>query len=98
MSWFVKTEKFLRPYPEMAPHILAHISWIKNLRAAGVIVTSGYLTDEDGIPGGGGLLLLQAPNYSEAKAIIKQDPMLLSGGVTWDLQQLIFAVGGLTLQ
>ena len=95
MPWFVKTERFLRPYLEMKPHLEAHCRWVKQLRAEGVVLSSGYLVDSEDQPGGGGLLLLQARDYSEAQALIQRDPMVLSGGVEWTLQQWRPAVGDL---
>ena len=95
MPWFVKTERFLRPYFEMKPHLEAHRRWVEQLRGEGQVLSSGYLVDGEGRPGGGGLLLLKAGDYSEAEALIQQDPMVLSGGVEWTLQQWRPAVGDL---
>ena len=95
MPWFVKTERFLRPYVEMKPHLEAHRRRVEQLRGQGQKLSSGYLVDGEGQPGGGGLLLLQAGDYSEAEALIQQDPMVLSGGVEWTLQQWRPAVGDL---
>ena len=97
MPWFVKTERFLRPYFEMKPHLEAHRCWVEQLRGQGQVLSSGYLVDGEGQPGGGGLLLLQAADYSQAQALIQQDPMVLSGGVEWTLQQWRPAVGDLGL-
>ena len=93
MPWFVKTERFLRPYVEMKPHLESHRRWVEQRRAEGLVLSSGYLVDGEGQPGGGGLLVLQAVDYCEAEALIQQDPMLLSGGVEWTLQQWRPAVG-----
>ena len=79
----------------MKPHLEAHRRWVEQLRGQGQVLSSGYLVDGEGRPGGGGLLLLQAGDYSEAEALIQQDPMLLSGGVEWTLQQWRPAVGDL---
>jgi uncharacterized protein YciI len=95
MPWFVKTERFLRPYVEMKPHLEAHRRWVEQLRGQGQVLSSGYLVDGEGRPGGGWLLLLKAGDYSEAEALIQQDPMVLSGGVEWTLQQWRPAVGDL---
>ena len=57
MPWFVKTERFLRPYVEMKPHLEAHRRWLEQLRGQGQVLSSGYLVDGEGRPGGGGLLL-----------------------------------------
>ena len=95
MPWFVKTEQFLRPYSAMKPHLEAHRLWVEQLRQDGVVISSGYLVDGAGQPGGGGLLLLEAASYGEAEALVRADPMLLSGGVDWQLQQWRPVVGDL---
>ena len=64
-------------------------------REQGWVISSGFLVDGEGKPGGGGLLLLQASDYAAALALIQQDPMLLSGGVEWELQEWISSVGDL---
>lgn len=70
MKLFVKTETFLRPYGEMKPHLDAHRRWVEQQRVEGLVLSSGYLVDGEGQPGGGGLLLLQAVDYREAEALI----------------------------
>ena len=95
MPWFIKTERLLRPHREMKPLIEEHRRWVKKLRDEGMVLSSGYLVDSEGQPGGGGLLLLQADDYREAEMLIQQDPMVLSGGVEWTLQQWRPAVGDL---
>ena len=95
VAWFVKTERFLRPYAAMRPHLQAHRLWVEGLRAQGVPISSGYLVDAEGQPGGGGLLLVQCAGYAEAAALVAQDPMLLSGTVEWQLQEWRPAVGDL---
>ncbi len=67
MPWFVKQETFLRPYAAMKPHLQAHRAWVEQLREAGTVLSSGYLVDGAGQPGGGGLLLLQAPTTPRRK-------------------------------
>jgi len=95
MPWFVKQETFLRPYAAMKPHLEAHRAWVDQLRADGVVISSGYLVDGAGQPGGGGLLVLQAESYAAAEAMIANDPMLLSEGVDWRLEQWRPLVGDL---
>jgi uncharacterized protein YciI len=98
MPWFVKQETFLRPYAAMKPHLEAHHRWVEDLRRTGVVISSGYLVDGEGRPGGGGLLLLEAPSYAEAEELVRGDPMVRSGGVEWRLQQWRPAVGDLELR
>jgi hypothetical protein len=57
-----------------------------------------YLVDGQGRPGGGGLLLLEAVDYASAEVVIRQDPMVLSGGVDWHLSQWCPAVGDLAVR
>ena len=98
MPWFVKTERFLRPYDELKPHLQAHRAWVEQLRNQGASISSGYLVDGDGQPGGGGLLLLECASYAEAAALVASDPMLLSGGVDWTLAEWRSAVGDLGIR
>ena len=98
MPWFVKQETFLRPYSAMQPHLEAHRAWVRQLRDRGVLISSGYLVDGEGRPGGGGLLLLEAASYAEAEALVWLDPMVCSGGVDWRLEQWQRSVGDLAVR
>ena len=95
MPWFIKRETFCRPFAEVSPHLQAHRAWVEQLRQQGVSLCSGYLVDDQDRPGGGGLLLLEAADYASAEALIRQDPMLISGSVDWSLHRWISAVGEL---
>ena len=95
MPWFIKRETFRRPYTELRPHLQAHRAWVERLRAEGVRISSGYLVDGEGKPGGGGLLVLEAADHASAEALILQDPVVISGLVDWSLHQWIGAVGDL---
>ena len=95
MAWFIKTETFRASAAEAVPHLAAHRAWVKQLRSRGVRISSGYLVDGEGRPGGGGLLLLEAADYGSAEAMVRDDPMVRSGCVDWKLQGWIAAVGDL---
>ncbi len=97
MAWFVKTETFRQPHGPMHEHLQAHRAWVEALRRSGVVVVSGYLVDGEGRPGGGGLLLVQAPDHAAAEALVRQDPMIASGSVDWRLQGWIPSVGDLAV-
>jgi hypothetical protein len=57
MKWFVKTETFSKPYPEVKRHLEEHREWVRSLREDGTIkIASGYRVDENDKPGGGGLV------------------------------------------
>jgi uncharacterized protein YciI len=98
MPWFVKTETITVPPANVAPHLEAHRAWVGQLRQQGVRISSGYLVDGQGKPGGGGLLLLEAADYARAEALILQDPMVRSGSVHWELHRWVSAVGDLNLR
>lgn len=95
MPWFIKRETFRRPHAELRPHLQAHRAWVERLRTQGVRISSGYLVDGEGRPGGGGVLLLEAADHASAEALIRQDPVVQSGLVDWSLHRWISAVGDL---
>ncbi|MFZ4565987.1 MAG: YciI family protein [Prochlorococcaceae cyanobacterium] len=97
MPWFVKTETFSRPAGTLQEALAAHRVWVEGLRAQGVRISSGYRVDGAGQPGGGGLLLLEATDHASAEALIRQDPMVRSGGVDWQLHGWLPVAGDLAV-
>lgn len=98
LPWFIKRESFLWPREQLRPHLEAHGAWVRSLQQQGHRISSGYLIDGQGQPGGGGLLLLEAEDYGSALAVIEQDPMVRSGGVSWQLHQWMAVVGDLAVK
>lgn len=100
LNWYVKTETFVagKPFPEIAPYLAAHKEWVAALREEGSLqITSGYRVDENDRPGGGGLMLFAAFDYSSALALVQQDPLVANGCVDWQLNRWIAEVGDLAL-
>ncbi|MCP9899396.1 hypothetical protein KBZ12_17120 [Cyanobium sp. Cruz CV13-4-11] len=97
MPWFIKTESFCQPRELVEPHLRAHLAWVRELRNRGDLVSSGYLVDASGQPGGGGLMIFQAEDYAAAEAFVSQDPMILGGCVSWQLQGWIPSVGDIRM-
>jgi hypothetical protein len=95
MAWFVKQESFLWPRDRLRPHLEAHGRWVRGLQEQGWNISSGYLVDRADQPGGGGLLLLEAQDYPSAMAVIEGDPMVRSGGVSWQLHRWVPVIGDL---
>ena len=94
MPIFIKTEKFKDKILELSNNekkifILMHKKWVKSISQSGHYIQSGYLVNEKNIPGGGGLLILEAKDYSTAKKIIEEDPMIKNELVIWKLQEWI---------
>ena len=94
MPLFIKTEKFKDKTLDLTVNerkkfLLMHKEWVKNISNSGHYIHSGYLINEQKIPGGGGLLILEAKDYLTAKKIIEKDPMIKNNLVIWDLQEWI---------
>ncbi len=102
MPWFIKTEKFTEETSQLMPeerraYLIRHRAWVKELSESGVDISSGYLVNENQLAGGGGLLIIRADSFSEAKSLIKNDPMIIAGLVNWDLQEWIPVYGRLKI-
>ena len=94
MPIFIKTEKFKDKTVELSnferkKFLLMHKEWVKEIIKSGHHIQSGYLINEKKMPGGGGLLILEAKDYLTAKKIIENDPMIKNDLVNWDLQEWI---------
>ena len=94
MPIFIKTEKFKKETLELSNSerknfLLMHKKWVKKISKFGHYIHSGYLINEKKMPGGGGLLILEAKDYLTAKKIIENDPMIKNNLVIWDLQEWI---------
>ena len=92
MPIFIKTEKFKDKTLKLSNHerkkfLLMHKEWVKNISNSGHYIHSGYLINEKKMPGGGGLLILEAKDYLTAKKMIESDPMIKNDLVNWDLQE-----------
>ena len=94
MPIFIKTEKFKKETLELSnvqrkSFLTRHKKWVKGIRLSGHNIYSGYLINQNKLPGGGGLLILEAKDYLTAKKIIENDPMIKNELVIWDLQEWI---------
>ena len=94
MPIFIKPEKFKDKALELSnierkKFLLMHKQWVMNISKSGHYIHSGYLVNEKKMPGGGGLLILEAKDYLTAKKIIENDPMIKYELVIWDLQEWI---------
>ena len=94
MPIFIKTERFKDntlklSNPERKKFLLMHKEWIKNISESGHYVHSVYLVNKKKMPGGGGLLIIEAKDYLTAKKIIEEDPMIKNELVNWELQEWI---------
>ena len=92
MPIFIKTEKFKNKTLELTKSernkfLLMHREWVKDTVKTGIYIYSGYLINDQKKPGGGGLLIFEAKDYSSAQRIIEKDPMIKNKLVIWDLHE-----------
>ena len=92
MPWFVKHEMFTPEVADLSieqrrPYLEAHRRWVNHQASEGRSIRSGFLVDSSRRPGGGGLLIFEADSYDDALSLVKQDPMITAGLVTWTLQE-----------
>ena len=102
MPLFIKTEQFTKETLNLLPlkrhnYLQEHISWVKKLKAKGKQISSGYLINKNKKPGGGGLLLIEATCFQEAKQLVEQDPMIKNKLVKWTLQEWVSVSGNLSI-
>jgi len=100
MKWFIKTEQFCKPYPQVKPYLEAHREWVRSLRehTEQQIVVSGYRVDENDKPGGGGLMIFAAQDYDSAEAFVKNDPLIKNECVDYQLNRWIPETGDISLE
>ena len=94
MPIFIKTEKFNDKTLDLSSKerkifLSMHKEWVRNINQSGYYIQSGYLINEHQIPGGGGLLIIEAEDYATAKKIIEKDPMIIHELVIWKLEEWI---------
>lgn len=82
MPWFVKIEEGLVDKATFDQHIPAHKAYVQRLIDTGHRARTGYWAER-----GGGMLLFEATNLAEAKAIVAQDPLVQSGCVKYQLHE-----------
>ena len=100
MPWFIKTERFTPQTLKLTSQerrlfLEKHKAWVAKLNATGIKICSGYLADQNKLPGGGGLLILEAESYEDAIALIEKDPMIMNNLVSWEIQEWIPCFGEL---
>jgi uncharacterized protein YciI len=87
MPWFVKIEKGIVDKLTFDQHVPAHRDYVKKLILKGHQAKTGYWAER-----GGGMLLFQAADLQEAKAIVAQDPLIQNGCVAYELHEWCIVV------
>lgn len=87
MPWFVKIETGLVDKDVFDQHVPAHKAYVQQLIDTGHQAKTGYWGDF-----GGGMLLFQADDLDEARAIVLNDPLIKAGCVTYELHEWCIVV------
>jgi uncharacterized protein YciI len=82
MPWFVKIEKGIVDKTTFDRFVPAHKDYVQRLIEQGHRAKTGYWSEQ-----GGGMMLFQAANLEEAKAIVAQDPLVQNGCVDYHLHE-----------
>lgn len=82
MPWFVKIEKGIVDKTTFDQFVPAHKDFVKRLIEQGHQAKTGYWGEQ-----GGGMMLFQAANLEEARAIVAQDPLIQNGCVDYHLHE-----------
>ena len=102
LHWFVKTEQFCKPFPQVKPHLEAHRAWVRSLREENdynqQTIVSGYRVDENDRPGGGGLMIFAAKDYAAAEEFVRKDPLVANECVDWQLNKWIAETGDINIE
>lgn len=85
------------PASEIQKLLPEHLQYQVRLEKEGVMFAAGPLTNEDGTPAGG-MVVVRASSFVEARAIADADPMHKSGARTYTLRRWMVNEGGLSLR
>lgn len=81
---------------EAAAMLPAHLEHQVRLEQAGIMFGAGPMTNEDGSPAGG-LIVIRADSFEHARAIVDEDPMHKAGLRTYTIRRCTMNEGSFTL-
>lgn len=87
MPWFVKLETGLVEKARFDAMVPAHLAWLAELERQGHRPVSGYWADRRGAEGAGGMLLFWDQSWEQASRLVRQDPLITGGCVSWTLHE-----------
>jgi uncharacterized protein YciI len=70
------------------PYLPAHLAYLRDLKARGVLLLSGPFTDRTG-----GMVLISAASRTEAEAIAEADPLVANRVDTYELREWLITDG-----
>ncbi|MFL5805937.1 MAG: YciI family protein [Roseiflexaceae bacterium] len=70
------------------PYLPAHLAYLQELKARGVLLLSGPFADRTG-----GMVVIQAASRAEAEAIAQADPLVANQVDTYELREWLITEG-----
>jgi uncharacterized protein YciI len=83
---------------DIGGHVEAHLDWLLELEAEGVVVMSGPLTEGPGARPGSGVTVLRAQSAEHAAGIAARDPFVLAGLRTFEVFRWLVNEGAIRVQ
>jgi uncharacterized protein YciI len=84
---------------EMQKILPRHLSYQKEMEAAGKLFLAGPVSDDTGTAmSGGGLIVYRAADIEEARTLAANDPMHKEGGRTFTIRAWLVNEGSLNIQ
>ncbi len=87
MPWFVKIETGIVPKERFDRSVPAHLAYVRSLPKRAI---SGYWAEL-----GGGMLLFEAADRAEAERVVREDPLIRDGCVSYELHEWRIVAGTL---
>ena len=85
------------PAEQIMALLPAHLEHQIRLEKAGIMFGAGPMTNEDGSPGGG-LIVIRADSFEAARAIVDEDPLHKSGLRTYTIRRWTVNEGSYTVR
>lgn len=83
----------VRDAEKLDAHLRAHLEWMIARERDGSLFASGPMHDPEGRPSGG-LTILRAPDWGEARRLAEDDPLVQEGAVGYELHRWTVMEGG----
>ncbi|OYD73805.1 YciI family protein [Paraburkholderia hospita] len=81
----------------LEPHLNDHLDYMIGLEKRGLLFGSGPFKNSRGHLTGGGLTIVRAPTFEDARRLAEQDPFVKNGLRTFDVRSWTLSEGSLTL-
>jgi hypothetical protein len=83
---------------QIGAHLPQHLEYMIDLEKKGVLFASGPLADAEGKTRGDGLTIVRAASAADARKIAEQDPFVLNGLRSFEVQEWTVMEGSLGIK